>query len=98
MTTATVVEFSFNLNKRDMDILRTLDTIMKIENRKTFSADDIFLYGLDRFFPDKVHGIGGWFAKQQHHGNIRRCGTRRSVRPSNHLRRISAFERCEEQK
>jgi len=79
------------LSARDADILRTLRTVCTIEKRNTFSADDIFLLGLDRFFEDKVHDIGAWFAREQHHKQIEPVGTKRSTRPSNHLREIRVY-------
>jgi hypothetical protein len=79
------------LSARDVDVLRTLRTNLRIENRETFSADDIFLFGLDRFFEDTVHGVGGFFAKLQHLGKIEAVGRKRSIRPSNHLREIRVF-------
>ena len=85
------VEFAFDLSRRDLDIMRTLKTVLAIEKRSTFSADDLFLFGLDRFFMDKAHGIGGWFAKLQHHGIIKVSGRKRSVRGSNHLREIRLY-------
>ncbi|MCJ7559153.1 hypothetical protein MUO79_00865 [Candidatus Bathyarchaeota archaeon] len=81
----------FVLSGRDIDVLRTLRTNLRIENRETFSADDVFLFGLDRFFEDKVHGVGGFFAKLQHLGKIEAVGRKRSVRPSNHLREIRVY-------
>jgi hypothetical protein len=80
---------------RERDVLRTLRTILAMEHRTTFSADDIFLFGLDRFFPDKVHGIGGFFAKLQHQGIIKVVGHRRSVRGTNHLREIRLYSFAE---
>jgi hypothetical protein len=95
------VEFSFGKLKgafsadRERDVMRTLRTILAMEHRTTFSADDIFLFGLDRFFPDKVHGIGGFFAKLQHQGIIKVAGHKRSVRGSNHLREIRLYSFAE---
>jgi len=80
---------------REKDIMRTLKTVLTIEHRTTFSADDIFLFGLDRFFPDKVHGIGGFFAKLQHQGIITVAGHKRSIRGSNHLREIRLYSFAE---
>lgn len=93
----TEVEFSFGKLRgalstdREADIVRTLKTVLAMEHRSTFSADDIFLFGLDRFFPDKVHGIGGFFAKLQHQGIITVAGHKRSIRGSNHLREIRLY-------
>lgn len=81
----------FVLSGRDIDVLQTLRTHCKIENRLTFSADDIFLLNLDRFFEDKVHGVGGFFAKLQHLHKIEAVGRKRSTRPSNHLREIRVY-------
>jgi len=87
----------FVLSARDVDVLRTLRTNLKIEDRVTFSADDIFLFGLDRFFEDKVHGVGGWFAREQHHRQIEPVGTKRSTRPSNHMREIGVYAFAEKE-
>ena len=79
------------LTARDADILRTLRTVCTIEKRSTFSADDIFLFGLDRFFEDKIHDVGAWFAREQHHKQIEPVGTKRSTRESNHQRVIRVY-------
>ncbi len=83
--------FDFSLNARDYDVLRTLKTLCKLENRNTFSADDLFLLQLDRFFKDKQHEIGSWFARLQHHGKIEAVGYVRSKRVSNNLRQIRVY-------
>jgi len=88
----------FVLSSRDADVIRTLRTHLKAENRDTFSADDIFLLGLDRFFEDKVHGVGAWFAREQHHRQIEPVGTKRSTRPSNHMREIGVYAFAEKEK
>lgn len=79
------------LTARDADVLRTLRTNCTIEKRSTFSADDIFLFGLDRFFEDKVHDIGAFFAKLQHQKLIEKVTTKRSTRESNHDRVIRVY-------
>lgn len=81
----------FVLSARDVDVLRALRTSCKIEHRSTFTADDVYLLGLDRFFEDKIHGVGGFFAKLQHLGLIREVDRKRSTRPSNHQRKVSVF-------
>jgi len=83
--------FDFALNARDLDVLRTLKTVCKIEGRNTFNADDIFLLQLDRFFEDKQHGIGGWCASMQHHKKIEAVGYVRSKRVSNHMRQLRVY-------
>ena len=83
--------FDFALNARDLDVLRTLKTLCKLENRNTFNADDLFLLQLDRFFSDKQHDIGSWFARLQHHKKIEAVGYVRSKRVSNHLREIRVY-------
>ena len=85
------------LTARDADILRTLRTVCAIEKRSTFSADDVFLFGLDRFFEDKVHGIGSFFAKLQHQKLIEPVGTKRSTRESNHMRMIRVYAFAEKE-
>jgi len=79
------------LTARDADILRTLRTVCTIEKRSTFSADDLFLFGLDRFFEDKIHGLGAFFAKCQHQKLIEKVTTKRSTRESNHMRTIWVY-------
>ncbi len=79
------------LTARDADILRTLRTVCTIEKRSTFCADDIFLFGLDRFFEDKIHSIGAFFAKLQHQKLIEKVGRKRSTRESNHDREIWVY-------
>jgi len=89
--------FDVELSTRDMDILRTLKTVCQIENRATFSADDLWLLGLDRFFEDKIHGIGGFFAKLQHQGLIKCVGRKRSVRATSRLREIRVYSFAEKE-
>ena len=86
------------LSARDADILRTLRTVCTIEKRNTFSADDIFLFGLDRFFEDKIHGVGAFFAKLQHQKLIEKVTTKRSTRESNHMRQIWVYAFAEKEK
>lgn len=83
--------FDFTLNVRDIDVLRTLHTLCKSEGRNTFSADDIFLLQLDRFFKDKTHDVGAWFARMQHHKKIEAVGYVRSKRATNHMRQIRLY-------
>ncbi len=90
MSQVETVKFAWNA--RDADVLRSLKRLLKDDNLNQFSADDIFLFGLDRFFSDKVHDIGGWFASALHFKLIRKAGFRkRSVRPSSHMRLIEVY-------
>jgi hypothetical protein len=77
---------------RDMDILRTIQLNLKLDRQTTFSANDIHNLKLDRFFKDPSSQIGGWFARQQHAGNIRQVGFTRSDREGRHLARICKYE------
>ncbi len=90
--------FDFSLTARDIDVYRTLKTLCKLEGRNTFSADDIFLLQLDRFFTDKQHEIGSWFARLQHHGKIEAVGYVRSKRASNHMRQVRIYAFLEQLK
>lgn len=83
--------FDFAITARDVDVLRTLHTVCKLEGRNTFSADDIFLLQLDRFFKDKTHDVGAWFARMQHHRKIEPVGYVRSKRASNHMRQVRLY-------
>jgi hypothetical protein len=84
-----------DVSDRDLDVLRTLHTTCELEKRTSFTADDIFLLQLDRFFPDVAHGVGGFFARLQHNGLIEQVGWKRSTRPSNHLRQIREYKLTE---
>ena len=79
------------LTTRDHDLIRTLKTILQIEQSQTFTSDTLRLYGLDRFFPDKTHGIGGFFARLKVNGKAVEVGWVRSTCPTNHGRQIRKY-------
>jgi hypothetical protein len=84
------------LTTRDHDLIRTLRTILQIEQSQTFTSDTLRLYGLDRFFPDKIHGIGGFFARLKANGKALDVGFTRSTFPSNHGRQIRKYRFADE--
>lgn len=98
MTQETLTDtFSFQLTAKDHDLLRSFRTLLKIDEKTEFTSDDFRMYGLDRFLVDKQHGIGGLFAKWKHAKRIKDTGaTKRSVLPSNHMRRIAVYTMTEE--
>lgn len=83
------------LTSRDFDLVKTLRTILTIEQSETFTSDTLRHYGLDRFFPDKVHGIGGFFARLKATNRIVEVGFTRSTFPSNHGRKIRRYQFAE---
>ena len=85
--------FDFSLTEKDRDLLRSFKRLLELDGKTEFSSDDFRMYGLDRFLKDKAHGIGGLFAKWKHQRQIVDTGkTKRSVLPSNNLRRISVYK------
>jgi len=88
----------FDLDKityREKDVLKTLHTIMTLEQRTTFTADDLGKYGFDRYFPKskdgKAHGKGAFCAKHLRAGNIEEVGWTRSKSDGNHYRKIRVY-------
>ena len=89
--------FDFAMSTKDQDLLRSFRTLLKVDGKTEFTSDDFRMYGLDRFLADKQHSIGGLFAKWKHHKHIEDTGaTKRSVLPSNHMRRLSVYKMKEE--
>jgi hypothetical protein len=80
------------LTHQDCNVMRTLRTNLKLDHLETFSSDMLRLYGLDRFFPDKAHGIGGFFARLKANGKALEVGWIRSTFPSNHGRMIREYK------
>ena len=88
----TLPTFDFTLNKTDQNLLKTLHTLLRIEEKQDFTSDDFRMYGLDRFLRDTQNGLGGLFAKWKHHKLIIDTGKRRrSQLTSNHLREIKVW-------
>ena len=84
------------LTVRDHDLIRTLKTILISEHTDTFSSDTLRRFGLDRYFPDKAHGIGGYFARLKVNKKAVQVGWIRSTFPSNHGRKIREYQFTEE--
>ena len=84
------------LTSRDLDLIRTLKTILISEHTDTFSSDTLRKFGLDRYFPDKAHGIGGYFARLKVNKKTVQVGWIRSTFPSNHGRKIREYQFVEE--
>jgi len=80
------------LTERELDLIRTLKHICEIDNTNKFSSDTLRLHNLDRFFEDKQHDIGAFFAKMQHQKISKKVGRTRSILPSNHIREIRVYE------
>jgi hypothetical protein len=88
----------FDLDKitwREKDVLKTLKTIMTLEHRTTFTADDLGKYGFDRYFPKskdgKAHGKGAFCAKHLRGGTIQEMGWTRSKADGNRDRKIRVY-------
>ena len=84
------------LTSRDHDLIRTLKTILIAEHTDRFSSDTLRRFGLDRYFPDKAHGIGGYFARLKVNKKVIQVGWVRSTFPSNHGRHIREYQFTEE--
>jgi hypothetical protein len=78
----------YTLTPREADLQKTFFNLLKLDDRKLFSADDFFSYGLDRYLSDPAHMIGSFFRKLQHLCLIEQAGYVHSSRPSNNCREI----------
>jgi len=92
MAQSALCKFDFRLTSEDEKILKAFSTLLKLDDLTDFSSDDFRRYGLDRFIVDKVHGIGGLFAKLKHQGLIIEVGTIHSTLASNHSRTIRLYQ------
>lgn len=80
------------LSTRDLDLIKTMKTLLAFEHTTTFSSDTFRRFGLDRYFPDKQHGLGGWFARLKVNKKAVEVGWIRSSYPSNHGRLIRLYK------
>lgn len=80
------------LSTRDLDLIKTMKTLLAFEHKSTFSSDTFRRFGFDRYFPDKQHGLGGWFARLKVNKKAVEVGWERSTFPSNHGRKICVYE------
>lgn len=83
--------FDFNLTEKDMDLIRTFKTLLKLDKKTEFSSDDFRAYQLDRFIWDKQHGIGSFFAKLSHNKITEHVGFTRSQISSNNGHTIRTY-------
>jgi hypothetical protein len=79
------------LTTRDLDLIKTMKTLLTFEHSSTFSSDTFRRFGFDRYFPDKAHGVGGWFARLKANKKAVEVGEIRSTFPSNHGRKIRVY-------
>jgi len=84
------------LTVRDKELVMRFRTLTKNEGLQQFSSDTFRQYGLDQWFKDPAHSIGGFFAKMVTAKNplhrIRHVGYTRSLLPSNNMREIKLYE------
>ena len=80
------------LTPRDLDLIKTMKTLLAYEHSSTFSSDTFRRFGFDRYFPDTAHGVGGWFARLKANGKAVEVGWTRSTFPSNHGRKIRVYQ------
>lgn len=85
------VEYKFDPEPRDFDIIRCLRTHMKLNGLTEFSADDMRGLHLEQFLGDTLHGMGSWCARMQHNKFIEPVGRKRSSRPERHLAFIKTY-------
>jgi len=76
--------------------VKTFHTLCKVDKREQLSSDHFRMYQLDRFFRDKAHGIGGFFAKMLLQKLVRIVGRTSSRLDSNNSREIKIYEWTEE--
>lgn len=79
------------LSPREVDLKKTFLNLLKLDNKKVFSADDFFGYGLDHYFSNPSRMAGSFFRKLQHFGVIEQAGYIHSTRPSNNGREIRVW-------
>ena len=82
----------------DFEILKRLKAYLnlepKLEDRRYFTADNLYRYGLVRLLPEPHNRtVGAWFSRMQHARAILDTGDYvASLRVSNNSRRIKRYD------
>ena len=82
----------FSFNRKEIDMIRTFHTLLKLDEKDTFTSDDFRMYGLDRYMKNPSKEIGMLFAKLKHNGYGETVGRTRSTKPSNNFREIKQWQ------
>jgi len=84
----------------DIDILTRLKAYLNLEDRRYFTADDLYRLGLVRLLPEPhSRTVGAWFSRMQHARAILDTGDLvASLRVSNNSRRIKRYDAFPERK
>ena len=88
---STTKQVNLELFRRELDLWKTLSNCLILDNKKNFTADDFFQYGLDRYMKDPAHQVGSFFRKLQAQKLIEHVGYTQSTRPSNNHREIRVW-------
>jgi len=93
-------EISLKPTRLDIDILTRLKAYLNLEDRRFFTADDLYRLGLVRLLPSPHNRtVGAWFARMQHARAIVDTGDLvASLRVSNNSRRIKRYDAFPERK
>ena len=83
--------WDWTLTPRENDLQKTFFNLLKMDNKKLFSANDFYDYGLQRFFSDPNHMVGSLFRKLAHAGLIEEAGHIASSRPQAHRKEIKLW-------
>ena len=78
----------------DYDILKRLKAYLNLEDRRYFTADDLYRLGLVRLLSEPHNRtVGAWFSRMQHAKAIVDTGDYvASLRVSNNSRRIKRYD------
>jgi hypothetical protein len=78
----------------DIEILKRLKAYLNLEDRRYFTADDLYRLGLVRLLPEPhCRTVGAWFFRMQHARAIVDTGDYvPSLRVSNNSRRIKRYD------
>ena len=92
--TETQQTFTGELEKGDIDLIRTFHTLTTtIDKLETFTSDHFRMYGLDNFLRgDPKHAIGGFFARMKKNKLTCQVGWERSLKRTNKLRTIRSWK------
>jgi hypothetical protein len=91
MTQESLSHFDIRLTSKDEQTLKAFQALLKLDKIEHFSSDDFRRYQLDRFIPDKQHGIGSFFGKLTKNKLAIPYGFTSSQIESNHNRTIKIY-------
>lgn len=93
------LNFRVDLSKVDRDLIRTIRTLLHVENRDTFTSDDFRNWQLDKSLGGhESNRIGAFFSRAVINNAFIEVGTTPSQIDSNHWRKIRVYELAPQQK